>query len=106
MARPGEGFGPIAAALVGHDALDLHAHACIVGHSRLENGNGARLLLVLHDAAEGDPGGIVKADVDELPADAAGVALADPIAGDAVTNALELAELLDVDVDEPGCTRS
>ena len=40
------------------------------------------------------------ADMDELPADAAAVALAGAVAGDAVADALEAAELLDVDVDQ------
>jgi hypothetical protein len=38
--------------------------------------------------------------VDELPADAAGPALPGSLAGDAVADALETAELLDVDVDQ------
>ena len=40
------------------------------------------------------------ADVDELPADAAAVALAGAVAGDAVADLIELAELFDVDVDQ------
>ena len=43
--------------------------------------------------------GVVDADVDELPAGAARAALP-AIAGDAVADALEAAELLDVDVDQ------
>ena len=35
-----------------------------------------------------------------LPADPAGVALAGPVAGDPVTDPIELAQLLDVDVDD------
>src|SRR5271156_4189133 len=35
-----------------------------------------------------------------LPSDPAGVALAVPVAGDAVTDAIELAQLLDVDMDD------
>src|SRR5580700_7153218 len=37
--------------------------------------------------------------MDELPADAAAVALALAVAGDAVADLVELAELLDIDVD-------
>ena len=37
--------------------------------------------------------------MDELPADAAAVALAGAVAGDAMADPLELAELFDVDVD-------
>ncbi len=36
----------------------------------------------------------------ELPADAASVAVAGAVAGDAMARAVEAAELLDVDVDE------
>ena len=53
-----------------------------------------------HDLAEGDARGIVDADMDELPADAAAVALAGAVAGDAVADPIELAELFDVDVDQ------
>ncbi len=42
---------------------------------------------------------IVNTDVDELPADAAAVALTGVIAGDAVADLVEAAELFDVDVD-------
>ena len=35
-----------------------------------------------------------------FPANPAGVALADPVAGDPVTDPIELAELLDVDMDD------
>ena len=49
-------------------------------------------------------GGVVDADMDELPADAAAVALAGAIAGDAMANAVEVAELFDVDMDHlAGC---
>lgn len=47
-----------------------------------------------------DAGGIVDADMDELPADATGPALAGALAGDAVACAIEPAQLLDVDVDQ------
>lgn len=55
-------------------------------------GDGAFLFLVGQDLAEGDAGGIVNADVDELPAGAAFtgrpvIALAGAIAGDAMADA-------------------
>ena len=43
---------------------------------------------------------IVDADVHILPADPTAVALAPAVAGDAVPDVIELAELLDVDVDQ------
>ena len=57
-------------------------------------------LLVGQDLAEGDTGVVVDANVQILPADAASVALAGAVAGDAVAWAVEAAELLDIDVDE------
>jgi hypothetical protein len=95
-----EAAGSIAGAVVGHDALDGDAEACVVGDGDLEEGNGAGLALALHDAAEGDARGIVDTNVDELPADAAIVALAGAVTGDAMAYAVELAKLLDIDVDE------
>ena len=53
-----------------------------------------------HDLGKGEAGVIVDADMHVLPADAAAVALAPAIAGDAVTDLVELTELFDVDVDE------
>lgn len=64
-----------------------------------EEVGGADLSLVRLDLAEGDARGVVDNDVDELPAGAAAVALAGPVAGDAVAGFLEAAEFLDVDVD-------
>lgn len=94
----GEGFRPVAGAVVGHDAGDGDAEACIIGDRRLEEGDGAFLLLVGQDLAEGDARGVVNADMDELPAGAARLALL-WIAGDAVPDLAEATELLDVDVD-------
>ncbi len=71
----------------------------VVGQRGVEEGDGTFLLFVGHDLAEGDARGVVDGDVDKLPADAAAVALADAIAGDAVTDALETAELFGVGVD-------
>ena len=102
-----EGEGLVATAVVGHDAGDGDAEAFVVSHGRLEEGNGAIGLLVGLDLGEGDAGMIVDADVDELPADAAAVALAGPIAGDAVTDLVETTELFDIDVDDlAGVARS
>lgn len=59
----------------------------------------AQPCLILHYLGVGDARGIVDADMDVLPANAAVVALAVEGAGDAVAHAIELAEL-DDDVDE------
>jgi hypothetical protein len=94
-----EGEGFVTTAVVGHDAGDGNPQAGVVGHSRLEERNGAIRLLVGLDLGEGDAGMIVDADVDELPADTAAVALAGSIAGDAVADLVEATELFDIDMD-------
>src|SRR6188474_2655360 len=83
---------------------DRHAEAVVIGDGGLEEGDRALRLLVRHDHGEGDARGVVDADMDELPAGAftSGpcVALPPAVAGDAVADLVEAAELLDVDVDE------
>jgi len=104
LARPSEVEGFVARAVVGHDALYLHAQADVVGHGRLEESDGTALSLVLHDLAEGDPRRIVDADVYVFPTWplTARTQIARPtsIAGDPVADPIELAELFDVDVDQ------
>ena len=58
LARPTEGFGTIARAVVSHDALDLHDQARIIGDDGFEEDNGAFFPLVLHYPAEGDARGV------------------------------------------------
>jgi hypothetical protein len=48
----------------------------MVGDGGVEKRHGALLGVIRHDLDEGDAGGIVDADMDELPADAAITALA------------------------------
>ncbi len=55
--------------------------------------DGAFFFLVGQDLREGDAGGVVDADMDELPAGATGLALL-RIAGDAMADLAEAAELL------------
>src|SRR3979411_1486698 len=94
-----EGEGFVTTAVIGHDAGNGDAEAFVVSHGRLEEGSGTIGLLVGLDLGERDAGVIVDADVDELPADAATVALAGPITGHAVTDLVETAKLFDIDVD-------
>ena len=77
------------------------AQAQVVGDGGFEEGDGADGLLVGIDLREADARGIVDDDMHELPADAARVGVPGAIRGDAVADAFEAAELLDVDVDEP-----
>ena len=80
LTKSAQGSGTVAPPIVGHDALDLHAEARIVGNG----GRGRRrrfpLFLVLHDATEGNTRGVVDADMNELPADTQ-VAVDDPFTG-------------------------
>src|SRR5713101_1273823 len=89
----------VAGTVVGHHPGDLDAEAMVVGQGCLQEGDGALFFLIRHDLGEGEARGVVDADMDELPADAAAVALAGAVAGDAVADAVEASELLDVDVD-------
>src|SRR5260370_27127764 len=95
-----EGEGFVARAIVGHDTLDGDTEACIVGNGGLEEGDGASFAFVGLDMGEGVARGIVNADIDKRPADAAGIALTGPITVDAMADAVELTELFDVDVDQ------
>ncbi|MGY4285426.1 hypothetical protein ACVWXO_004646 [Bradyrhizobium sp. LM2.7] len=96
----GKSPGSIAGAVVGHDALDCQAQARIVGDRRLEERHGALLAFILHDLAEGNARGIVDANVDELPPRLTRAVLFGADTCDAVTHAIEFAELFDVDVDQ------
>src|SRR3954466_379715 len=95
-----EGLGAIAGAIVGHHTGNRDAEVRVVGDRRLEEGDRALLLLVREDRREGHPGGVVDADVDELPPDAPALALTGSIAGDAMADTVEAAELFDIDVDQ------
>src|SRR6478752_1643276 len=99
LAGVAEFLGAIAGTVVGHDAKDANAETLIVGDSCFEEGDRTLLLLVGENLGEGEPGGVVDANVDELPAGAARLALL-WAASDAVTDAFEAAEFLDVDVDQ------
>src|SRR3954468_2259116 len=95
-----EGLGAKAGAIVGHHTGNRDAKVRVVGDRRLEEGDRALLLLVREDLREGHAGGVVDADVDELPSDAPALALPRSVGGDAMTDAVEAAELFDIDVDQ------
>src|SRR3954463_10124742 len=94
------GPGAIAGAIVGHHTGDRDAEVRVVGDRGLEEGDRALLLLVRADLREGHPGGVVDADVDELPSDASALALPRSVAGDAMADPVEAAELFGIDVDQ------
>src|SRR5215216_3241864 len=90
---------------------DLDSHALEPGDRPAQESRGADTLLVGQDLDVGETGGVVDADVDELPADrvatdpgavgllaviGAAAATADPLAG----ASLDPPQLLDVDVDQ------
>src|SRR5215210_5071513 len=95
-----EGLRAIAGIIVGHHTGNRDAEVRVVGDRGLEEGDRALLLLVREDLREGHPGGVVDADVDELPPDAPALALTGSIAGDAMADTVEAAELFDIDVDQ------
>src|SRR3954471_15505856 len=90
----------IAGAIVSHHTGNRDAEVRVVGDCGLEEGDRALLFLVRKDLREGHPGGVVDADVDELPSDAPTLALTGAIAGDAMADAIEAAKLFDIDVDQ------
>ena len=96
--RLAEAMAAIGRAVVGHDALDGDAQGGEPGDGALEEGHGTFLALVGEDLGVGEARGVVDADMQEVPADAA--LLAAPVAGDAVADAIDPAQLLDVDVNE------
>src|SRR4051794_14641358 len=93
-------LGAKAGAIVGHHTGNHDAEARGVGDRGLEEGDRALLLLVREDLRKGHAGGVIDADVDELPPDAPALALTGSIAGDAMADAVEAAELFDIDVDQ------
>src|SRR3954469_19189787 len=95
-----EGLGAIAGTIVGHHTGNRDAKVHVVGDRGLEEGDRALLLLVRKDLREGHAGGVVDADGDELPSDAPALALPRSVAGDAMADPVEAAELFDIDVDQ------
>ena len=73
--------------------------AFVPGNGGLQEGYGPFLPLALQDLAEGQAGVVIDADVDKLPADAPGIALAVAISRNAVTCSIEFNQLFDVDID-------
>ena len=98
-----ERAGFVAAAIIGHDALNPDAHASVPGDGRLEEGDCAHRLFVGMDPGERQPGMVVDGDMDELPARGGSVvaliALPVPACGDAVADPIESAQLFDVQMD-------
>ena len=99
LAQPVESLGTVTRSVVLHLPLNLDAEAFVPGHGSYQGGHGAFLPLALADLAEGQAGMIIDRDVDELPADPSRTALAMAVACNAMTDAVEFTQLLDVHVD-------
>jgi hypothetical protein len=95
-----EGFRAIAAAVVGHDAIDANTETGEVGDRLEQKCNGAFLFLVGKDLGNGHPGVIVNSHVDALPSRMSSARVAGPILCDAIADSIETTELFDVEMDE------
>ena len=73
--------GAKARAIVGHDALDLDAEVSKVAQGVEEKAQAGGSLLVGQDLRISEPRVVVDRQMHILPADPAGIALADPVAG-------------------------
>ena len=84
--------------VVGHDALDAYAAAGEPTDGTVEEAGASLAALVGQDLGVGEARAVVDGDVQVLPAEASLAAGA--IAGDAVADAVDAAELLGVDMDQ------
>jgi hypothetical protein len=98
LAGLSEDTGDVAAAVVGHDALDLDALTTVPAESATKEGDGCLRPFVGQELDVGQAAVIIDADVGELPASA--IRAAAPVAGDAVSNPPEAPEFLGVEVEE------
>lgn len=94
-----EGAGDVAGAIVCHDAGDDDAEAFVVCDRRFQKVDGAYGFFVWFDLHERHPRGVVDANMDKVPADAAALALVRAVTDDPVADTIEAPEFLDVDVE-------
>jgi hypothetical protein len=90
--------GAVAGAVIGHDGLDADAATLEPGDGAFEKAGRRRGSLIGEDLGVGESGGVIDSDMDELPADAAD--LLGVVAMDAMTDAADTAQLLDIHVDQ------
>ena len=88
----------IAGAVVAHETLRFDAQGSEVSERVLEEDDGVWVALVGHDLGEGEARSIINADMDIFPASA--VDLVATIMSDAVARAHDLAEFLNIEVEE------
>ena len=81
--------------------FDADAKLGVIGNGGLQEGDRTLLALIGHDLNEGDPRGIVDADMDELPTDTVvTIDRARISPGDAMPHRTDPAELFDIEMDE------
>jgi hypothetical protein len=95
-----KGEALIGRAVVGHNALDRDAKAGEPGECAARESDGTLLAFTGQNLAVGEPAGVVDSDMKILPAGAALIALAGAISGNAVADAVDTAELFDIEVDQ------
>jgi len=92
--------GAVAAAVVGHDALDDHAVFGEPGDRAFEEGDAGRALLVREDLEIRDSARVIDRDVHELPASTAIARISRGATSDTMARPFEPAQLLHVDRDQ------
>lgn len=104
LARIAEVMGFVTGAVVCHDACDGDTHACVMGDRSLQEGDRADGRFVRLHLNEGQPRSVVDTNMGELPAETlattTSTALAFPVSGYPMSNAVDAAEFFDVDVDQ------
>ena len=94
----GEAF--VGRTIVGHDPLHGDAEAAEPIDGAGGESDGALLAFVRQDLAVGQARGVIDGDVQVFPPGAALVALSGAVAGYAVTDPTDAAELLDIEMDD------
>jgi hypothetical protein len=93
-----EGMSAVTRSIVGEDGERLNTALMEEGEGALEEGYGGFLSLIGQNFQVGQAGGVIDADMDKLPARTRAAAAAD--SGDAVADAVDAAQFLDVQVQE------
>jgi hypothetical protein len=98
LADVSEAVRDVAGAVVRHDGLDSNALALEPGHGAFQEGDRGGGSLIGQDLGISQTGSVIDGNVDELPSDAADTSRA--VTVDAMADAADPTQLLDVDVDE------
>src|SRR3954470_20039091 len=98
LADVAQGAGLIAGAVIGEETADGDAELGVVAESGEQEGGSGKAFFIGQDLGKGDAGVVVDGDMDVLPADVAGIAFA--VAMDAVADAADAAQFLDVEMEQ------